>query len=137
MCHVKSYRRIQDPAVESNSDLTFLSLILFPTRVLLFLKLYLVSSPKGQSTPYIGWERGPSTLIVIIWALPSRARFNSGPTPLHITLIIYISLPTSHPTAYGKSVMNKYMKTENTQKRYLSTDFPVLKFLTSRKVNPY
>ena len=45
------------------------------------------------------------------------------------------SPPIGHTTAYGKSVMDKYMKAENTQKRYLSADFPVLKSLISQKVN--
>ena len=37
-----------------------------------------------------------------------------------------VSSPSAdHPTAYGKFVMDKYIKAENTLKRYLSADFLV------------
>ena len=37
-----------------------------------------------------------------------------------------VSSPSNgHLTAYGKFVIDKYIKTENTLKRYLSVDFPV------------
>ena len=39
------------------------------------------------------------------------------------------SPPTGHPTAYGKFVMDKHTKAENTQKRYLLAGFPVFKSL--------
>ena len=35
------------------------------------------------------------------------------------------SPPDGHPIAYGKFVMDKYIKAKNKLKRYLSTDFPV------------
>ena len=47
-----------------------------------------------------------------------------------------LSLLAGHPIAYGKFVMDKYMKAENTQKRYLSADDLVSKSLISRKDNP-
>ena len=46
------------------------------------------------------------------------------------------SPPTGHPTAYEKFVMDKHTKAENTQKIYLSVDFPIFKSLISRKINP-
>ena len=47
-----------------------------------------------------------------------------------------ISSPiTAHPTAYEKFVMDKHMKTENTQKIYLSVNDQVPKSLISRKIN--
>ena len=36
-----------------------------------------------------------------------------------------LRFPNGHPTKYGKFVMDKYIKAENTLKRYLFTDFPV------------
>ena len=33
------------------------------------------------------------------------------------------SPPTGHPNAYGKFVMDKFIKAKNTLKRYLSNDF--------------
>ena len=43
---------------------------------------------------------------------------------------------TDHPTAYGKFVMDKHMKAENTQKRYLSAEFSVSKSLIFWNINP-
>ena len=59
---------------------------------------------------------------------PVKVSLHGG--PLRVS-----SPPIGHTTAYGKSVMDKYMKAENTQKRYLSADFPVPKSLISHKVN--
>ena len=42
----------------------------------------------------------------------------------------------SHPTAYGKFVIDKDMKEENTQRRYFSANDPVPKSLVSRNINP-
>ena len=55
---------------------------------------------------------------------------------LHGSLSRVSSPLTGHPTVYGKFVMDKHMKAKNTQTMYLSTDFPVSKFLIYRKVNP-
>ena len=35
------------------------------------------------------------------------------------------SPPASYPIAYGKFVMEKYIKVENKLERYLSADFPI------------
>ena len=35
------------------------------------------------------------------------------------------SPPTSHPTTYGKFVMDKCIKEENKLEKYLSADFPI------------
>ena len=46
-----------------------------------------------------------------------------------------LSFSAGHPTAYEKFIMNKHIKVENTQKRYLSADDPVSKSLISWKIN--
>ena len=50
-------------------------------------------------------------------------------------LVYDFKSPVGHPTAYEKFVMNKHMEVENTQKIYLSGDFPIFKSIISRKIN--
>ena len=44
---------------------------------------------------------------------------------LHDNLSRFSSLPVGHPIAYGKFIMDKYIKAQNTLKRYLSANFPI------------
>ena len=46
------------------------------------------------------------------------------------------SPPADHPTAYGKFVMDKHIKAENTLERYLSADLLVFFPLFPKKINP-
>ena len=60
---------------------------------------------------------------------PIRDSLHGGPSRVS-------SPPVGHPIVSGKFVMDKHMKAENTQKRYLSAGFPVSKSLIFWNINP-